>query len=186
MCHPLPVCAAPRAAARGDSFWLQTPLLVCADPATVALGSSEFAAAVVEIRVRSTHSRFVLRSSEPDPASRKGSQQALAISVKWAGWTLGRGVAASARQLPPWPGSGSVLTTGGCGIKNPIPAESHTRDWGSAGRLGDLRTIRAATRPSALETRYACSSLLWGHGFRERSGSLPCCRRLPRRKRRLF
>ena len=95
--------------------------------------------------------------------------QALNLSVKPSGWVPQSSAAASALQLPPRLGSGSVFTIGRCETQG---------GRSSAGRLGGLRKRRPARRPSTLEVKHACRSLLWG-AVPERAAAATPCQRLP-------
>jgi len=81
---------------------------VCAEAHIAALGSSALAAAIVQSRVRSIRSRFVQLSAGPSFAARD-RMQALNLSVQPPGWISRRSVAESARQLPPWLGTGAIF-----------------------------------------------------------------------------
>jgi len=155
-------------------LWL-SPLSVCAGLRTAALGSSELAASVVDSRVRSTRSRCApLARLKPPVSGLAPSLAARARSHCWSfyvkpvGWVSRRSAAASARQLLPCPGSGTVFTRWVCDAGG----------RGSTGRLGDRPTIRGSRYASAFDTRHAGACR--GDAVPERAAAAtPASQRLP-------
>ena len=109
-------------------------------------------------------SQLKLRASKPGPV-----RNCWGFCVKPGGWVSRRSAAACARQLLPWPGSGTVFTIGGCATQG---------GRASAGRLGDRPTIRGSRYASAFDTQYAGACR--GDPVPERAAAAnPASQRLP-------